>query len=111
MTEQVQHLLAHFIQLEIQVQQHLGGHPLLLAQQPEQEVFSPHVIVIQVAGFLDRILDNLLGSRRLRQLAHRHHFRAGLDDLLNLVANLPKVDLQIPQDVRGNAATFLDQAE
>ncbi len=111
MTEQVQHLLAHFFQLEIQVHQHLGGHPLLLAQQAEQEVFGSHVIVIQVAGFLDRILDDLLGSRSLGQLAHRNHFGAGLNDLLDLVANLPQVNIQISQDVGGDAAPLLDQAE
>ena len=111
MTEQVQHLLAHFVQLQIQVQEYLGGHPLLLAQQPEKKMFGPHVVVIQVAGFLDRILDRLLGSRSLRQLAHRDHFRAGLNDLLDLVANLSQVDLKILKDVRGNTAPLLDQAE
>ena len=111
MTEQVQHLLAHFFQLEIQVHQHLGGHTLLLTQQAEQEVFGPNVVVIQVASFLDGILDHLLGSRSLGQFAHRNHFRAGLNDLLDLVANLPQVDVQISQDVRGDAAPFLDQAE
>ncbi len=111
MTEQVQHLLAHFVQLQIKVQEHLGGHPLLLAQEPEQEVFGAHVIVIQVAGFLDGILDHLLRSRSLGQLAHRNHFRAGLNDLLDLIANLTQVDFQIPEDVRGDAAPLLDQAE
>ena len=74
-------------------------------------MFGPHVIVIQVAGFLDGILDHLLGSRSLGQFAHRDHFGAGLNDLLDLVANLPQVDVQIPEDVRGNAAPLLDQAE
>ncbi len=111
MTEQVQHLLAHFFQLQVEVHQHLGGHSLLLAQQAEQEVFGPHVIVIQVAGFLDGILDDLLGSRGLGQFAHRDHFRAGLNDLLDLVADLPQVDVEVAQDVRGDAAALLDQAE
>ena len=74
-------------------------------------MFGSHVIVVQVAGFLDGILDHLLGSRSLGQLAHRNHFRAGLNDLLDLIANLTQVDLEIPEDVRGNAAPFLDQAE
>ena len=110
-TEQVEHLLAHFFQLQIQVHQHLGGHALLLAQQPEQEVFGPHVIVVQVARFLDGILDDLLGPRGLGQLPHRDHVGAGLDDLLDLVADLPQVDVQVLQDVRGDAAALLDQAE
>ncbi len=74
-------------------------------------MFGSHVIVIQVAGFLDRVLDHLLGSRSLGQLAHRHHLGAGLNDLLDLIANLTQVDIQVPQNVRGDAAPFLDQAE
>ena len=35
----------------------------------------------------------------------------GLDDLLDLVADLPQVDVQILQDVGGDAASLLDQAE
>ena len=53
-TEQVEHLLAHFFQLQVQVHQDLGGHALLLAQQAEQEVFGADVVVIEVARFLDR---------------------------------------------------------
>ena len=84
-TEQVEHLLAHFFQLQVQVHQHLGGHPFLLAQQPEQEVFGPHVVMVEVAGFLDRVLDDLLGPRGLGQLPHGDHVGPGLDDLLDLV--------------------------
>ena len=111
MTEQVQHLLAHFFQLQIQVHQHLGGHTLLLAQQPQQQVFGPHVVVVQVARFLDGILDDLLGSRSLGQLPHRHHLGAGLHDLLDLVADLPQVHIHVPQDGRGHAAALLDQPQ
>ena len=111
MTEQVQHLLAHFFQLEVQVHQHLSRDTLLLTQQAEQEVFGSHVIVIQVASFLDGILNHLFRSRSLGQFPHRDHFRAGLNDLLNLVTDLTQVDIQIPEDIRGNAAAFLDQAK
>ena len=105
-TEQVEHLLAHFLELQAQVHQDLGGHALLLAQQAEQQVFGPHVVVVEVAGFLDGVLDDLLGPRGLGQLAHRDHFRAGLDDLLDLDADLSQVDVQVLQDVRGDAAAL-----
>ena len=35
----------------------------------------------------------------------------GLDDLLDLEADLAQVDVQVLQDVGGDAAAFLDQAE
>ena len=35
----------------------------------------------------------------------------GLDDLLDLEADLPQVDVEVLQDVGGDAAALLDQAE
>ena len=35
----------------------------------------------------------------------------GLDDLLDLDADLPQVDVEVLQDVGGDAAPLLDQAE
>ncbi len=89
MTEQVEHLLAHFFELQIEVHQHLGGHALLLSQESEQEVFGPHIVVVEVAGFLDGVLDHLLRPRSLGKLPHRDHVGTRLDDLLDLDTNLP----------------------
>ena len=69
------------------------------------------VVVVEVAGFFDRVLDDLLGPRRLRQLAHRDHVGPALDELLDLEADLAQVDVEVLQDVGGDAAAFLDQAE
>src|SRR4051812_15402054 len=67
--------------------------------------------MVQVASFLDRILDDLFGPRGLGQLPHGDHIGPGLDDLLDLVADLAQVDIQVLQDVGGDAAALLDQAE
>ena len=107
----VEDLLAHVFQLQAEVHQHLGGHAFLLAQQAEQQVFGADVVVVEVAGLLDRVLDDLLGPRGLGQLAHRDHVRAALDELLDLEADLAQVDVEVLQDVGGDAAAFLDQAE
>ena len=39
------------------------------------------------------------------------YYIPGLDNLLDLVADLPQVDVQVLQDVGGDAAALLDQAE
>ena len=69
------------------------------------------VVVVEAAGLLDRVLDHLLGSRRLGQLAHGDHVRAALHELLDLEANLAQVDVQVLEDVGADARAFLDQTQ
>ena len=109
--QQVQDFLADVFQLQPEVHQDLGGHAFLLAQQAQQQVFGADVVVVEVAGLLDGVLDDLLGPRGLGQLAHGDHVGPGLDDLLDLQADLAQVDVEVLQDVGGDAGAFLDQAE
>ena len=109
--QQVEHFLADFFELQAQVHQHLGGHAFLLAQQAEQDVLGADVVVVQIAGFFHRILDDLLGPRRLRQLAHGDHVGAALDELFDFEADLAQVDVEVLEHVGGDAAAFLDQAQ
>ena len=109
--QQVEHLLADLFQLQAQVHQHLGGHAFLLAQQAQQDVLGADVVVVQVAGLLHRVLDDLLGPGRLGQLAHGDHVGAALDELLDLQADLAQIDVEVLQHVGRDAAAFLDQAQ
>ena len=111
MSKQVEHFFADIFQFQSQVHQHLSGDAFLLAKQAEQNVLGPHVAVIQIPSLFHRVLDDLLRSGRLRQLAHGHHFWTALHQLLDLQANLAKVDFQVLEHVGGHAATFLDQSE
>ena len=45
------------------------------------------------------------------QLAHGHHGGTGLDDLLHLHADLVQVDPHVLEDVGGDAAALLNEAE
>ena len=109
--EQVENFLADFFQLQAQVHEHLGGDAFLLAQQAEQDVLGADVVVVQVAGLFHRVLDDLLGPRRLRQLAHRDHVGAALDELLDFEADLAQIDVEVLQHVGRHAAAFFDQAQ
>jgi hypothetical protein len=109
--EQVEDLLADLFELEAQVHQHLGGDAVLLAQQAEQQVLGADVVVVEVAGLFDRVLDDLLGPRRLGQLAHRDHLGAALDELLDLEADLAQVHAEVLEHVGADARAFLDEPE
>ena len=109
--QQVEHFLADFFELQAQVHQHLGGHAFLLAQQAQQDVLGADVVVVQVAGLFHRVLDDLLGPRRLRQLAHGDHVGAALDELFDFEADLAQIDVEVLEHVGGDAAAFLDQAQ
>jgi hypothetical protein len=109
--EELQHLLAHVLELDAQVEQHLGRDALVLLDQAQQQVLGADVVVPQVRGLLHRQLQHLLGARREGQLAHRHHRRAGLDDLLDLGADLVEVDAHVLEHVGGDPAALLHQAE
>ena len=109
--EQVQHFLANLIQLESQVHQHLGSHAVLLAQQTQQQVLRTDIVVIQISGLFDRVLDDFLGPRRLRKLAHGDHLGAALDQLLDFQAHLPQINVQVLEHVGADARALLDQPE
>ena len=74
-------------------------------------MLGAHVVVVQVPSLLHRVLDHLLRARRLRQLAHRDHVRAALDELLDLQADLAKIDVEVLQHVGRDPAAFLDQTQ
>src|SRR5690606_37040002 len=70
MSGQVQHLLADILELEAKVHEHLGGDPFLLAQQAQQDMLGADVIVVEVTSLFHRVLNHLLGARRLRKPPH-----------------------------------------
>jgi len=109
--EKIEHLLADVFELEAEVHEHLGRHALLLAEQAQEDVLGADVVMVEVAGLFHRVLDDLLGAGRLRELAHRHHVRAALDELLDFHADLPQVDVEVLEHVGGDAAPLLDEAE
>ena len=103
--EQVEHFFADLFELEPEVHQHLGRDAVLFAEQAEQEVLGADVVVVEVARLLDRVLDDLLGTRRLRQLAHRDHVGTALDELLDLEPDLAQVDVEVLEHVGADAAS------
>jgi hypothetical protein len=109
--QELEHLLAHVLELDAQVREHAGRDALALLDQAQQQVLGADVVVAELAGFLEAELEHLLGARREGQVAHRHHGRAALDELLDLGADALEVDAHVPQHVGRDAAALLHQAE
>ncbi len=109
--EKVEHFFADFLELEPEVHEDLSGDAVVLAEEPEEEVLGADVVVVEVPGFLDGVLDDLFGAGGLGQLAHGDHFRAWLDELLDLEADLAEVDVEVLEDVGADARALFDEPE
>ena len=89
--EELEHLFAHVLELDAEVHQDLRRDALRSrGSDPSKQMLGADVVVAELARLFHRQLEHLLGARRERQLAHRHRRGAGLDDLLDLVADLAR---------------------
>ena len=82
--QQLDHLLAHPVQVGAQLDQHLGGHALTLTDQAEQDVLGADVVVAELQRLAQRQLEHLLRARRERDVPGRR-LLALADDLLDLL--------------------------
>ncbi len=110
-SEQVEHFPADFFEFQAEIHQHLGRDTFVFPEQPEQNVFGPDVVVVQISRFLHGVFDDLFGARSLRQAPHGHQIGAATDQFLDFEPDFAQIDIQIFEHVRGNAAPFLDKAE
>ena len=69
--EQLDDLLANVVQIASQLHQHLRGDTLALADQPEQDVLGPDVVVPELQRLAQGELEHLLGPRRERDVTGR----------------------------------------
>src|SRR6185369_1162555 len=56
--EELERLLAHALPVHAQLEQHLRGHALALADQAQEQVLGADVVVAQRARLLDRQLEH-----------------------------------------------------
>ena len=93
-----------------ELDEHLGGDALALADEAEQDVLGADVVVAELQRLAQRELEHLLGAGRERDVAGRR--RAALaDDLLDLVADRLERDAQRLERLRRDAFALVDQAE
>ncbi len=108
--EQLDDLLADPVEVRAELDQHLGGDALALADQAEQDVLGADVVVAELQRLAQRQLEHLLGARRERDVAARR-LLALTDDLLDLGAHGLQRDAEALEGLGGDALTLVDEAE
>ena len=108
--EQLDDLLADPVEVGAELDQHLGGDALALADQAEQDVLGADVVVAELQGLAQRQLEDLLGPRGEGDVPGRR-LLALADDLLDLLADGLERDAERLQRLGGDALTLVDQAE
>ena len=108
--EQLDDLLAHAGQVGAELDEHLGGDALALADEAEEDVLGADVVVAELQRLAQRQLEHLLGARGERDVARRR--RAALaDDLLDLAAHGLERDAERLERLGGDAFALVDQPE
>ena len=108
--QQLDDLLAHAAQVGAQLDEHLGGDALALADEAEQDVLGADVVVAELQRLAQRQLEHLLGARRERDVAARRRPTLA-DDLLDLVAHGLERDAERLERLGRDAFALVDQAE
>ena len=93
-----------------ELDEHLGGDALALADEAEEDVLGADVVVAELQCLAQRQLEDLLGARRERDVARRR--RAALaDDLFDLVAHGLERDAEALERLGRDAFAFVDEPE
>ena len=66
--QQLNDCLADLLKLGAELLEHLGGHALTLADEPEEDVLRSDVVVAELKRFTQRQLEDLLGAGRERDV-------------------------------------------
>ena len=107
--QQLDDLLAHPGQVGAQLDQHLGGHALALADEAEEDVLGADVVVAELQRLAQRQLEDLLGAGRERDVPGGR--RATLaDDLLDLLADGLEADAQRLERLGRDTLALVDEA-
>jgi hypothetical protein len=108
--QQLDHLLPDTGQVGAELDQHLGGHALTLADEAQQDVLCADVVVPELERLAERQLEDLLRAGREGDVAGRR--RAALtDDLFDLLANGFQADAQRLERLGRDTLTLVDQTQ
>jgi hypothetical protein len=99
--QQLDDLLAHPVEVGAELDQHLGGDALALADQAEQDVLGADVVVAELQRLAQRELETFLARGGERDVPGRR-LLALADDLLDLERTPSN---EMPRDSKALAAT------
>ena len=108
--EQLDDLLPHLVEVGAQLDEHLSGHALTLADEAKKDVLGADVVVTELQGLAEAQLEHLLGARRERDVAGRLLLTLA-DDVLHLLAHGVEGDAERLQRLGCDALALVDEAE
>jgi len=108
--EQLDDLLPHPVEVGAELDEHLSRDALALADQAQEDVLGPDVVVSELQRLSQRQLEDLLGTRGEGDVPRRCLLTLA-DDLLNLLADGVQRDTQGLERLRRDSLTLVDQAE
>src|SRR5665648_172895 len=108
--QQVIQLLTVPVQVGAELDKHLGGNTLTLADQAKQDVLGPDVVVAELQRLAQAQLEDLLGTRGEGDVTGRGLLTL-TDNLLDLLAHRIQGDTKVLQRLCRDAFTLVDQAE
>jgi hypothetical protein len=89
----------------------LARHARVVAEDAEEQVLRPYVVVRELAPLVDRQLDHFLRTRRQRDLARGRRRLTLPDHLFDSATQRPQADAEGTQGARGNAFTLAHEPE
>ncbi len=108
--KQLDHCLAHLVEIGAELLQHLSSDTLSLANQAKQDVLGADVVVTQLQGLAERELEHLLGPRGERDVT-AGSLGALTDDVDDLLAHRVEADAHRLESLGGDALTLVDETE
>ena len=108
--QQLDHLLADPAGVSAQLDEHLRGDALALADQAEQDVLGADVVVAELQGLPQRQLEDILGARSDGDVPGGF-LLALAGDLPDVLADRLQADPQRLKGLGGDALALADQAE
>ena len=108
--DELNDLLAHTIEVSAELDQHLRGNALALADQAEQDVLGADVVVSELQGLAEAQLKDLLGAGGERDVT-AGSLLALADDVFDLAAYGLQRDVEAFESLGGYALALVDQAE
>ncbi len=108
--EQLEDGIADAIEIRSELDEHRGGDALTFADEAEQDVLGADVVVVHLQRLAQRELEHLLGARGERHVTGGR-LLAVTDDLLNLLTHRVEGDPERFEGLRGDALTFVDEAQ
>ena len=110
LAQDVDDLVADLVEVDAQALEHAGGDALALADEAEEEVLGPDVVVAEAPRLVDGQLDDPLRAGRQPDLTDDRAVAAS-DDELDGGADLGQLDVHVLEHARRDALALADEAE